>query len=270
MKPTAIRLIFLIAIALMGTMLLPYAHAESDIKVGVVVMHGKGGSPKNLVSGLAAALENHGFLVANLEMPWSGRRDYDTDVSGADKEVEIALNELRSKGARMLFLVGHSLGGAFAFSFGSRHILDGIVVIAPGGDVSGKQNIDRFSESVATARKLIDEGKGDEKTRLMDYEGSRGAYPVVTTPRSYLSWFDPDGAMNQPAAISKINPSTPVLYIAPKDDYPNLRRIKQERFDALPSNPLTKLIEPNSNHKDAPSVSSDAVIEWISTVISVQ
>lgn len=233
-------------------------------------MHGKGGFPTGLVSSLATSLEQSGFLVMNLEMPWSGRRDYDVSVSSADNEVELALDELRHKGAKKLFVVGHSLGGVFAFSFASRHTLDGIVAIAPGGDVSGPQNRERFSESVATAKRLIEEGMGDKKSRLMDYEGSRGAYPIVTTPATYLTWFDPDGAMNQSVAISKINPSMPVLYIAPKDDYPGLRKIKQERFSALPPNPLSKLLEPNSNHKDAPNASRKEVFEWIFSVANAQ
>jgi predicted N-acetyltransferase YhbS len=35
-------------------------------------MHGKGGSPTKYVSDLASSLKDEGYLVANLEMPWSG------------------------------------------------------------------------------------------------------------------------------------------------------------------------------------------------------
>lgn len=52
-------------------------------KAGVVVMHGKGGLPDGVVLELAQFLEAR-FLVANLEMPWSSRRDYDVDVSGGN------------------------------------------------------------------------------------------------------------------------------------------------------------------------------------------
>jgi len=62
-------------------------------------MHGKGGSLARHVSDLASSLEKNGYLVANLEMPWSGRRDYDVSVSAAEKGVQSALAALRDKGA---------------------------------------------------------------------------------------------------------------------------------------------------------------------------
>jgi hypothetical protein len=49
--------------------------APSAQEIGIVVMHGKGGSPGRFVNVLAEALEKEGFLVANLEMPWSKKPD---------------------------------------------------------------------------------------------------------------------------------------------------------------------------------------------------
>lgn len=57
-------------------------------KIGIVIMHGKGGSPSKHVSDLASNLEGKGYLVANIEMPWSGNRNYDVSVSDAENEVE--------------------------------------------------------------------------------------------------------------------------------------------------------------------------------------
>src|SRR5690348_2471343 len=98
------------------------AEAQSpQTKIGIVIMHGKGGSPTRLVADLASFLEDKGYLVANIEMPWSGRRQYDVDVAGAEKEVESALAGLRGKGAKKLFVAGHSQGGLFALHCGGRH-----------------------------------------------------------------------------------------------------------------------------------------------------
>ena len=80
------------------------------------------------------------------------------------------------------------------------------------------------------ARKLIAEGKGEEKIMLSDYEGSKGTYSIYTTPAAYLSWFDPDGAMNEMAAIKNMNPAIPVLFIVPASDYPGLLKVKQLMF----------------------------------------
>jgi len=250
------------------SLLLPLATiAEtSPIKIGIVLMHGKGGSPAKHVSDLAASLEGQGFLVENLEMPWSGKRAYDVNVGAAEKEVESALNSLRLKGSQKMFVAGHSQGGLFALYFGSKHVLDGVIAIAPGGNVANPTFREKLGESVELARKRIAEGKGDEKIKLADYEGAKGIFPVNAAPSAYLTWFDPDGPMNQTTAMRSINPAIPVLFIAPIYDYPGLLKVKHQMFDALPGNPQTKLYEPNSNHLNAPSASIQEIIEWITAV----
>ena len=235
-------------------------------EIGIVLMHGKGGSPAWYVSTLASYLEKNEYVVANLEMPWSGRRDYHVSVSVAEREVESALDALRSKGAKKLFVVGHSQGGLFALFFGGKHVVDGIVSIAPGGDVGNSTFREKLGASVDLARKLIAEGRGDEKTRFYDYENIKGMTPVITTPTIYLSWFDPNGAMNQTMAVIAVSPRIPVLYIVPKGDYPGLRRVKEPMFNALPGNPLSKLYEPDSSHIDAPSASRDEIVRWTTDV----
>lgn len=235
-------------------------------RIGIVIMHGKGGSPTRHVSDLASSLEGKGYLVANLEMPWSGRRNYDVNVSAAVKEVESALDMLRSKGAQKLFVAGHSQGGVFAIYLGTKQSLDGIIAIAPGGNVGNSTFREKLGDSVELARKLIAEGKGDEKTRFSDYEGAKGIYPILTTPSLYVSWFDPDGAMNQTAALKNMNPQVPILFIAPTGDYPGLRNLKNQLFSLLPKNPLSKLYEPNSSHLDAPSASRDEIMRWTTEV----
>jgi pimeloyl-ACP methyl ester carboxylesterase len=234
--------------------------------IGVVIMHGKGGSPAGFVSSLASSLEQKGYLVANLEVPWSGRREYDVGVDVAESEIEAALASLRAKGASKVFVAGHSQGGLFAIHYGGKHSVDGIIAIAPGGNVANPIYRREVGESVEQARKLVAEGKGNERTRFTDYEGSKGTYPVTATPVAYLSWFDPDGAMNQEKASREMNPQVPVLFIAPKDDSPGLRKVKQVMFDALPKNPLTRMYEPDSSHRDAPFASVDEIVRWTTEV----
>jgi pimeloyl-ACP methyl ester carboxylesterase len=234
--------------------------------IGIVIMHGKGGSPTMHVSELASALEGKGYLVANLEMPWSGRRHYDVNVDAAEQEVESALDALRGMGAAKLFVAGHSLGGLFALYFGGKHAVDGVIAIAPGGSVGRAVFRENLSASVEKARMLIAEGKGEDKALFKDYEASRGMYRVIAKPAAYLSWFDPEGAINQMAAIKNIRPATPVLFIVPTRDYPGLLKVKEEMFSALPKNPLTKLSEPNAGHRDAPAASINTIVEWTAAV----
>jgi pimeloyl-ACP methyl ester carboxylesterase len=235
---------------------------SSQPKIGIVVMHGKGGEPSRLVGDLAASLANKGYVVANIEMPWSGQRHYDVSVTAAEKEVVSALDGLRSRGAKKLYVAGHSQGGVFALYFGTRHEVDGIVAIAPGGDVASDLFRDKLRKPVKQARKLVEEGKGGEEAKFFDFEGSRGAFPVVSTAANYLSWFDPKGAMNQKIAVKNMKPSVPVFYIVPKRDIPALLKVKNAMFRALPRHPRTRLHEPDSGHKDAPSASLEGIVNW--------
>lgn len=257
-----------LALLTLGVIAAPVPAQTAAAPIGIVVMHGKGGSPTGHVAELAGALEARGYRVANLEMPWSGARSYDADVGAAEAQVESALAQLRAKGAAHLFVAGHSQGGLFALYFGGRHAVDGIVAIAPGGNVAGPSSLERFGGSVARARQLIAAGKGAERTRFLDFEGSRGTYAVVCTPANYLSWFDPDGAMNESTAVRSMNPKVPVLFIVPTGDHPMLLKTKQAMFGALPPHPLTKLYEPSASHLDAPSASIGEIARWTAEVAS--
>jgi len=234
--------------------------------MGVVIMHGKGSLPARHVSSLASSLEQKGYLVVNLEMPWSANREYNAGVDVAEQEVDAALDALRAKGANKVFVAGHSQGGLFAIHYGGKHPVDGVIAIAPGGNVANPIYRKEVGQSVERARKLVADGKGNEKTGFSDYEGSKGTYTVTVTPAAYLSWFDPEGPMNQVKASRAMNPQVPVLFIAPKSDYPGLLKVKQMMFDALPRNPLTRMYEPDSSHLDAPFAARDEIVRWTAEV----
>ena len=234
--------------------------------VGVVLMHGKGGSPEKHVTGLASALRQQGVLVANLDMPWSGRREYDADVASAVAQVNAALETLRQQGARKLVVAGHSQGGLFALYLAGRLPVDGVIAIAPGGNVGAGLLHDRLADTVASARALLAAGHGEEKTRLADFEGSKGLYPVMTTPRIYLDWFDPDGAMNQSKAVQQVQAGVPVLFISPDGDYPALQRVRQSMFNTLPANPASQLLIPPGSHLEAPTAAIPGIVDWLDRI----
>lgn len=249
-----------------------FAATAQTPTIGVVVMHGKGGAPSKHVAELASYLEREGCLVANLEMPWSGRRDYDVGVGAAEAEIDAALTELRGKGATRVFVAGHSQGGVFAFYYASRHALDGLIAIAPGGNVGNATYREKLGEAVAQARQLVAEGKGQEKAKLADYEGSKGTYPIIVAPATYLEWFDPEGAMNAKNSIARLRADVPVLYISPKGDYPALRATAADSFAQLPArkHPQTELYEPNASHIAAPTASREEILRWMKQVATVK
>ncbi len=241
------------------------AAAQTDVpKMGIVVMHGKGGRPDGLVKNLADGLVAKGYLVANLEMPWSGKREYDKNVAAAEQEVTAALIELRAKGAGKVFVAGHSQGGVFALHYAGKHPLDGLILIAPGGNVGSRFYQGKVGGSVSRARDLVASGKGNERSEFDEYESSLTT--VHTTAAIYLTWFDPDGAMNQTNSSRALPASLPVLHVAPTNDYPGLSRVKQEMFNAMPSNPLTRLHEPVATHRNAPTEALEEIARWAAGV----
>jgi len=234
-------------------------------KIGIVIMHGKGGSPQPWTEVLARGLEQKGMLVANIEMPWSKRREYDVPTATAAEEVLAALAGLKGRGAQKLFVAGHSLGGTFAVHFGGVHPVDGIIAIAPGGSVESPTVAQALAPSLARARQLIGEGKGREKAQLMDYEPSKGgAYPIMSPPESYVTWFDPAGAMNATRTGRELK--APILYGVATQDYPGLRKINPPRFKGFPAHPMNKYFEPEADHLNAPSASIEEVASWTAAV----
>lgn len=236
-------------------------------QLGAVVMHGKGGSPLRFVSDLADGLESKGYLVANLEMPWSGNRSYDVDTDQADKQVEAAITGLKARGATKVFVMGHSQGGAFALHFASRYPVDGIVAIAPGGSVDGRIYLEQVGESLARARRLVAEGKGAEEQRLDDYEGSRRNFIVVSPPSAYVTWFDPAGAMSMNRSLREFPARVPVLWVSPTGDYPALRKSSTYYYGQLPPNPRHRFVEPDASHLGAPKAAIPDILAWAAAVI---
>ncbi len=242
------------------------AAAQSTADIGIVIMHGKGGSPTGLVKKLADGLKSKGFRVANLEMPWSRKRDYDKNVTDAAQEVSAALDKLRAGGAQKVFVAGHSQGAVFALHYAGKHPLDGLILIAPGGDVSTRFYQQKIGSSVDRAHSLVSDGKGNERGEFDEFEGGNGNWTVRTTAATYLTWFDPDGAMNQEKSSRALPNSLPVLHVAPTSDYPALMRRKQEMFDALPDHPLKRLFEPEANHRSAPTAALEEITRWTAEV----
>lgn len=229
----------------------PRAARAGEARAGIVLMHGKGGSPERTVAGLARQLQTQGCLVANEEMPWSGRRQYDASVADALAQVQAALQRLRAQGATRLFVAGHSQGGVFALLAGGRLPMDGVIAIAP-----------------ALAREQLAQGRGDAPGDFADYEGSTGLRPLRTTAARYVDWFDPAGAMNQLAAERQQPATVPVLYIAPTHDYPALQHARPEMVAALPAHPLTRLLMPEATHAGAPDASAEPILVWLREVMA--
>jgi pimeloyl-ACP methyl ester carboxylesterase len=242
------------------------ANAQIEYKqIGIVVMHGSGGKPTGYVYELATALKGKGYQVANLEMPWSGRRAADVTAEEGAEELSQAIKQLQKQGAQAIFLAGHSFGGTFALYYAGLNTVNGVIAIAPGG-IDSDFYQSKIANSLAHARQLIAEGRGDQKEEFANYENSRGDYTTLTPAKAYVSWYSKDSVMNASNAFKRVQPNIPVLYIVPSNDYLFLRRAKAERWAQLPPNPKNELFEPIASHLEAPTVSINEIIKWINMV----
>lgn len=255
------RLLSLLAL-ITATLLPAAAIAQTAALPGVVVLHGKGGRPEGLTAPLDAALQRRGWPVISLDMPWSGSRKYNAGIAAAESQVSEAISSLRKRGATKIFLAGHSQGAVFALYYASRNPLDGLILVAPGGNVATAFYQQQIGSSVSRARQLVVAGKGEETGEFDEFEGGKGHWKVQTTAASYLSWFNPDGAMNQLKSSAALPKTLPVLHVAPTSDYPSLLRSKQEMFDAIAS-PLKTLHEPASDHRNVPRDAAGEIGRWI-------
>lgn len=102
-------------------------------EIGVVLLHGKGGTPSGYLSALALALQDRGHLVSTPEMPWSKGRIYDASLDEAMVEIDQEVKVLRQKGAKIVVVGGQSLGANVALGYAASRVrVDGLIVLAPG------------------------------------------------------------------------------------------------------------------------------------------
>lgn len=255
-----------ILFAVLVTAIVLSAERVQAADIGVVVMHGKGGMPNGLVKPLTEYLEGQGFRVANLEMPWSKKRTYGASPADGIAEIDQAFADMKAAGVDKQFLIGHSLGGLFAAFYAGERPLNGVVLVAPGGNVASKFWQKKTADSREKADRLIADGKGDELGDFDDFEGSKGSFTIRTSAKLYLAWFSTDSPLNQVRTYERLPAGLPVLNVVPTDDYKGLLKVKEARYREIPETPFKEMFEPDTDHKGAPAVAAEKIAAWIRIV----
>ena len=250
-----VALIFALIFVLMPTSLF-----AGDAKIGVVVLHGKWGNPDGKpTKPLISALEREGYLVSVPEMPWSGRRGYDTSYEEAMNEIDQAVSGLKQKGATQIFVAGHSVGANGAIGYATRKQVDGILALAPGHVPDVTRNI--YARDVERAKKMVAEGKGDDQLSVTDAnQGKKKELNIKA--RDYLSYFDPDGAAVMPKNAAAMRAGTAFLWVVGTQDQMN-ERGPGYAFDKAPANPKNKYVVVQSNHLKTPEDAIPEVLAWL-------
>ena len=246
--------------------------ARADQKIGVVLLHGKLGSPigmggpgtQPVGARLMAALKGAGYLVAAPEMCWSKRRGFDKPRADCLAEIDTAVAGLKKDGATAIVVGGVSLGGNVAIEYGATHAgLLGVIGIGPADDARAKSGRPEIAAAIARARQLAAAGKGDQSDSFVDVNtGAQGSYPMAvnTTARIYLSFFDPATVGGIADRVAKLQ--APILWIAGSAD-PTQREAETRVFALAPANPMNRFVRVQANHLTAADAGSDAVLAWL-------
>src|SRR6476619_2424327 len=153
---------------------------DSGERLGVILLHGKLGTPTERRAGLdviARDLQARGHRVALPVMPWSetGWLTIDSDVPAVLASLDAIAASLKAEGASRIVVAGHSLGANVALAYAAnRGGVAGLVMAAP-GHIPG--SLTRRDEGVraalARARELVAAGRGDE--RFVGPDGIQGS-----------------------------------------------------------------------------------------------
>jgi pimeloyl-ACP methyl ester carboxylesterase len=263
-------LIAALAAALIAAGLTAVAVAQGNALAGfgIVLLHGKGGTPGGLIDSLAAALRAEGAIVVAPRMPWSGNGGipdtYSATYEQALDEIGRAVAQLKEKGAKRIVVAGHSLGanGAIGYAARSGSDLAGVIALAA-GHTPERMKRPELVAGLASARQLVAGGKGSAPAMLPDLNLGK-TFNVKVTPKTYLSYFDPDGPAVIPRNAAAM-PAIPFLWVIGRKD-PMAAGGPGYAFNKAAKNPKSRYLEVNADHKDTPDAARAEVIAWLKSL----
>jgi pimeloyl-ACP methyl ester carboxylesterase len=247
-----------LSLALIASIATPaYAAGQS----GAVILHGNGETPAS-VSALADALRIEGLLVASPEMPWSSRRLYDRSPADADRDVDSAIEWTRTQGAQRVYVIGQSLGASYAFRYGSRPGINGIVAIAPGHAPESPLYVRAFADDLKHARELIAQGRPHAILEFLDMQWGARRSRARASAAAFLSYFDAAGPMNLTRNVQQVSPDKLMLWIVPTDDAAS-RLWAVDLYGRAMRNPGSRLVELPGPYQNASPAVVNTVTIWI-------
>jgi pimeloyl-ACP methyl ester carboxylesterase len=197
-------------------------------------------------------------------MCWSRRRIYDRRYLDCLKDIDAAVDELKTRGATAFVVAGQSLGANAALAYGARHPgLLGVIALAPAHRPEFIANRPEIAMSIYKARDLIAQGRGDVTTTFNDVNARSSivGFTVTATPNIYVS-FNGDSPAVMPANAGRL--TAPLLVVAGSRDPTQIG--PQYIFDKVPANPLNRYVSITADHIGTPAAAWDTVIKWLNDV----
>lgn len=228
--------------------------------VGIVLLHGKWGSPNQMQS-LARDLEAKGYKVAAPEAAWSGRRLYDKDYPAALQEIKAQADALRGKGAKKIVIAGQSLGANAAVAYATAGLeVDGIALLAPGHFPERGLGGQQVRSSTERARTMVAAGQGESTETFTD--SNQGKFRDLRMKAAvYWSYFDPQGLAALTRNLAKLPRPMPVLLAIGTQDpfYPSARGA----FDSAPAHAQSAYAVIDTDHFGMPQRVAAELLKWL-------
>ena len=229
----------------------------------VLLMHGKQGMPQfEGLQRVRSAIQTQGLRCDANEMPWSRARYIEGSVEAAFGEIDAALAAFRRAGATRMFLAGHSIGASVAAAYAAhRGGVEGVSMIAPGHlpkvyyEASGIPLNARVKAAIDKARGMRAAGQGSSVAEFADNNQMTALSPRMSAD-DYLSWFDPEGALEVEANLSRV--TCPVQWVIGTRD--TLFASSRARyFDRLPPNPRHEFLQVEADHVGTLAVAANQI-----------
>lgn len=245
-------------------LLLGVVHVQAQA-LGVVMMHGKWGTPPYWHAGVSRAMEAEGWPVIELVMPWAGNRLYDAPYAAALQQITTAVTELRARGVKRVIVGGHSFGANAAIAYaGSGGDADGILAMAPGHSPRIAYYRGPTRPAVDEARQLVAEGKGSEIVSFTDPNQDR-TRRLSARADVFLSYFDPDGLGDMPKSAARIPRPIPLLWLIGTAD-PLFGPGQAYAYDKAPAHPLSRYEVVQASHAHTPEVGISKIMDWAKAI----
>lgn len=256
--PHPVRFLALLAAAcwcLLSTGLLA---APAD--VGIVLLHGKWGSPNQMQS-LLRDLEAKGYKAVAPEAAWSGRRLYDKDYPAALQEIRAQADALRARGAKKIVIAGQSMGANAAVAYVTAGLeADAIGLLAPGHFPERGLGGPKVRASVAQAKSMLAAGRGEDSDSFVD--SNQGKFRDLRMKAAvYWSYFDAEGLGAMTRNLPKIARPLPVLLAIGTQDpfYPEAKAA----FDSAPAHAQSAYVVIDTDHFGMPQRVAAELLKWL-------
>ncbi len=251
----------LILVLLAFALALAAQPAAAFQRVGLVLLHGKTGSPAQF-AGMTGMLDETGYGVETPEMCWSARRIYDMPLDKCLADIDAAVKRLRDDGFTAIVVGGHSLGGLVALVYGATHDgLAGVAALAPDGEPGDFNGTAKVKASVYDAVKLMQAGKGDDTTEFTDRVLGR-YFTVKATPRAFLSFLGPGSYLRPTRLLPRLQ--APLFWAAGTRD--SSQRDAAALFKRAPENALNAFVSVNASHLGTPGAALVPLVDWLDRV----